>query len=81
MGHVTSQGAVVEDNRYKYEFSNKKMNSKNKTKNEIENLNEEIIGDVCLGLMVDEMLSSARDMTVDSLLEGFNYGLEKEAVG
>ena len=37
---------------------------------------EEVVGDVKLGLTVDETLKGARDMTVDSLLEGFNYGLE-----
>ena len=67
-----------------YENSNGKM--KYKPKNEYSNENTknetetEVIADVYLGLMVDEMLSSARTMTVNSLLEGFNYGLE-EAVG
>ena len=36
----------------------------------------EIVGDVRLGELVAQTLKSARDMTVDSLLEGFNYGLE-----
>ena len=58
--------------------SYEKMNSKYEY--ETENSNEEVIGDVRLGLMVDEMLQGARNMTVNSLLEGFNYGLE-EAVG
>ena len=35
----------------------------------------EIVGDVRLGELVAQTLKSARDMTVDSLLEGFNYGL------
>lgn len=90
MGYVTSRGSVTECSRYKYEFSNEKisrnemknsnekMNSKNE--NEMENSNEEVIGDVRLGLLVDETLSSARNMTIDSLLVGFNYGLA-EAVG
>ena len=34
------------------------------------------IGDVKIGLDVDSVLKAAREMTVDSLLEGFNYGLE-----
>ena len=38
--------------------------------------NDEIIADVALGIMVDDTLSNARDMTIDSLLEGFNYGLD-----
>lgn len=35
-----------------------------------------IIADVKLGIDVDEALKAAREMTVDSLLEGFNYGLD-----
>lgn len=90
VGYVTPRGSVTECSRYKYEFpnekvsrnemknSNEKMNSKNEV--EMKNSNEEIIGDVRLGLIVDETLSSARNMTVNSLLVGFNYGLA-EAVG
>ena len=37
---------------------------------------DEVIGNVKIGIMVDKMLKSARDITIDSLLEGFNYGLE-----
>lgn len=36
---------------------------------------EVTVGDVKLGLDVDATLKAAREMTVDSLLEGFNYGL------
>ena len=87
VGNVTPRGSVMECSRYKYEFpnekvsrnemknSNEKMNSK--YENEMKNSNEEVIGDVRLGLLVDEMLSSARNMTIDSLLVGFNYGLEE----
>lgn len=35
-----------------------------------------IVADVALGIAVDDMLKSAREMTVDLLLEGFNYGLD-----
>ena len=35
-----------------------------------------VVGDVKVGLDIDALLSSVRTMTVDSLLEGFNYGLE-----
>lgn len=35
-----------------------------------------VMGDVKLGLDIDALLSSVRTMTVDSLLEGFNYGLD-----
>ena len=36
---------------------------------------EEVVGDVKLGIDVDEVLANARTLTVDSLLAGFNYGL------
>lgn len=35
-----------------------------------------IIADVQIDINVDEVLQAARVMTVDSLLEGFNYGLD-----
>ena len=37
---------------------------------------DSVVGDVKIGLDVDAVLKAAREMTVDSLLEGFNYGLE-----
>lgn len=37
--------------------------------------NNEVIVDVALGILVEDTLKGARDMTIDSLLEGFNYGL------
>jgi hypothetical protein len=37
---------------------------------------DEVVGDVKLGLDIDALLSSVRTMTIDSLLEGFNYGLD-----
>ena len=33
-------------------------------------------GDVVLELMIEDVLTGARTMTVDSLLEGFEYGLD-----
>ena len=54
--------------------SNEKVNSKNDF--EI----DEVIGDVRLGILVDETLKAARTTSIDSLLAGFNYGLD-EAVG
>jgi hypothetical protein len=44
-------------------------------KEECEAAHEVTVGDVKLGLDVDKVLKTAREMTVDSLLEGFNYGL------
>lgn len=87
-GYVSENGNVEEVDRVQYEFLNEKMKMKYEFKNEtsnekvdLKNENEnEIIADVKLGMLVDEMLSSARTMTVNSLLEGFNYGLE-EAMG
>lgn len=38
--------------------------------------NDSVVGDVKVGLDIDALLSSVRTMTVDSLLEGFNYGLD-----
>ena len=65
--------------------SNGKMNSKPEMKTSNEKVNsktdyDEVIGDVRLGILVDETLSSARTTTIDSLLAGFDYGLDK-AVG
>lgn len=34
-----------------------------------------VVGDVQLEIMVDNTLKAAREMSIDSLLEGFNYGL------
>ena len=34
------------------------------------------IGDVKIGIDVDAVLKNAREMTIDSLLDGFDYGLE-----
>ena len=36
---------------------------------------ESVVGDVKLGIDVDDVLKNAREMSIDSLLEGFNYGL------
>ena len=35
----------------------------------------EVVADVKIGIDVDATLKAAREMTIDSLLEGFNYGL------
>lgn len=39
-------------------------------------LPDEVVADVKIGIDVDATLKAAREMTVDSLLEGFNYGLD-----
>ena len=35
----------------------------------------EVIADVALGLLVEDTLKGAREMSIDGLLKGFNYGL------
>lgn len=37
---------------------------------------DEVVADVKIGIDVDKVLKAAREMTVDSLLEGFDYGLD-----
>lgn len=37
---------------------------------------DHVVADVQIEINVDEVLQAARVMTVDSLLEGFNYGLD-----
>ena len=37
---------------------------------------DEVVGDVKIGIDVDAVLKNARTMTVDSLLAGFDYGLD-----
>ena len=38
---------------------------------------DEVVGDVKMGLDVEATLKAAREMTIDLLLEGFNYGLDE----
>ena len=40
-------------------------------------MSEKPVGDIKLESDVEKVLKSAREMTVDSLLEGFNYGLSE----
>lgn len=39
-------------------------------------LPDEVVADVKIGIDVEATLKAAREMTVESLLEGFDYGLE-----
>ena len=50
--------------------------SADKCDGRMEEPQDPVIGDVKLGLDVDATLQAAREMTIDSLLEGFNYGLD-----
>lgn len=49
--------------------------SEKKTKAKTVPAAEPVVGDVKLGIDVDDVLKNAREMSIDSLLEGFNYGL------
>lgn len=44
-------------------------------KEESQTAEEPLIADVKIGIDVDATLKAAREMTVESLLDGFNYGL------
>lgn len=83
-GYITESGHVEEYN-YKMRYISPKeereaaaaTEAERERKEEIsEAIAEEIIGDVRLGDLVAQTLEAARAMTIDSLLEGFNYGLE-----
>ena len=81
-GTVDSVGSVDEwGSREAYlDLSEKKKKAKTKTVPAApvsvpEIPAEPVVGDVKLGIDVDDVLKNAREMTVDSLLEGFNYGL------
>ena len=73
------------NSKNEFKKSNEKMKYEMKTSNEKGNSKtdfeiDEVIGDVRLGILVDETLKAARTTSIDSLLAGFNYGLD-EAVG
>ncbi len=85
-GHINDSNA----GKIFYGPKNQKNESKNETKNrnEMKNetktndgnemKNEPIIADVRLEIEVENTLKKAREMSIDSLLAGFNYGLEIE---
>ena len=81
-GTVDRVGSVDEwDSRKAYlDLSEKKKKSVAKTKSvatapTVVVAAEPVVGDVKLGIDVDDVLKNAREMSIDSLLEGFNYGL------
>lgn len=86
-GYITESGHVEEYN-YKMRYISPKeereaaeeraaTEAEREAKEEIsEAIAEEIIGDVRLGDLVAQTLETARTMTIDSLLEGFEYGLD-----
>lgn len=81
-GNVNSEGTVDECDacRYTYHYDTQAYEpaAKASEKKEVPQVaaREEVIGDVQMGLDVEETLKRARTMTVESLLEGFNYGLD-----
>lgn len=84
-GIVSKEGTVHECDacRYTYHYDTqtyepaapKKEKAPAKKEAPQEAAREEVIGDVQLGLDVEDTLKRARTMTIDSLLEGFDYGL------
>jgi hypothetical protein len=87
-GIVSKEGTVHECDacRYTYHYDTQayepaapKKKEKAPEKKEVQKpqaaAHDAPIGDVQLGLEVDATLKRARTMTVESLLEGFNYGL------
>ena len=87
-GTVDKSGNVEEFNARRYQLHERREKEKSAFVKEIPRAesdapaadtatsgNNEVIADVQLGLLVDDTLSNARNMSIDSLLEGFNYGL------
>lgn len=83
-GYITSSGHVEEYN-YKMRYISPKeereaAEARAATEAEREAAEaasyEEVVGDIRLGDLVAQTLETARTMTIDSLLEGFNYGLD-----
>ena len=83
-GYITSSGHVEEYN-YKMTYISPKEEREAAAATEEEREeketaeeageNEEVVGDERLGDLVAQTLATARAMTIDSLLEGFEYGI------
>lgn len=87
-GYITSSGHVEEYN-YKMRYISPKEEreaaeeraateaerQRKEETAEVEASYEEVVGDVRLGDLVAQTLATARAMTIDSLLEGFEYGI------
>lgn len=80
-GYITESGHVEEYN-YKMRYISPKEEREAAAATEAEReaaeaeTYEEVVGDIRLGDLVAQTLETARTMTIDSLLEGFNYGLD-----
>ena len=79
-GYITSSGHVEEYN-YKMRYISPKEEREAAAATEAEReaaeaeTYEEVVGDIRLGDLVAQTLATARTMTIDSLLEGFEYGI------
>ena len=75
-GFVSAEGTVNETRVRPYKAIEPKKKEEEATPHTTGyDVEERPIGDVKMGLDVEATLKAAREMTVDSLLEGFNYGL------
>lgn len=83
-GQVSEEGSVEECDKRRYNpFANAYESAAHTVCGKDEShcdgtaaLPDEVVADVKIGIDVDATLKVAREMTVDSLLEGFNYGLD-----
>ena len=87
-GTLDVNGHINDSNAGKIFYGPKNQKNESKNRNEMKNetktndgnetKNEPIIADVRLEIEVENTLKKAREMSIDSLLAGFNYGLEYE---
>lgn len=75
-GWVTRSGSVNEETVVEYMKKPQAPKYAPVIAEEKEAVPQKVIGDFMLETSVEEMLKAARNMTLDDLLEGFNYGLE-----
>ena len=62
-------------NKVSASYEVKKTETKNVPVEETVSEEPQVVGDVKLEIDVEKMLAAARDMSIDDLLKGFNYGL------
>ena len=77
-GTVSASGNVSEFNKRRYSFKSKMEEApkKEEEKAPTHEVEDHVIGDVELGIEVDKVLKNVRNMSIDDLLKGFNYGLD-----
>lgn len=74
-GTVSANGNVSEFEKRKYRVKSKTEEAPKKEEEKEEKV-PSVVGDVALELAVEDVLEGARYLTIDKLLEGFNYGLD-----